>query len=234
MVLSPLGDVDQRRQTSLPMGRAILRSSKGMWMRQMNTPKVSKLKIGRPGVRARMRGSCRVARTIATRPSASTIASPAYRRASAARRHGGTGRRRATRSAPRSSRPKIPSFYNVTLKNIATPWTNRDQSVFAPLNDYVATVIGMVRDDVPFNTALSADIIYTVQRRDAGGFGHQQRSLRERREQRGQPDRARCSRRRSRRCSASRPRPPRASSPRAPRPKRSSSTARTARCSASR
>ena len=41
----------------------------------------------------------------------------------------------------------------MTLKNFVTPWTNRDQTVFAPLNDYTATVIGMVRDDVPFNTA---------------------------------------------------------------------------------
>jgi hypothetical protein len=55
-----------------------------------------------------------------------------------------------------------PSFYNVTLKNMAVPWTNRDQSVFVPLNDYVATFIGMVRDNVPFNTALSADLTYTV------------------------------------------------------------------------
>ncbi|MGH8259987.1 MAG: hypothetical protein ACREUG_09880 [Steroidobacteraceae bacterium] len=53
-----------------------------------------------------------------------------------------------------------PSFYDTVLKNWAMPWTNRDQTVFAPLNDYVATVIGMVRDDVPFNTALSADILY--------------------------------------------------------------------------
>jgi hypothetical protein len=53
------------------------------------------------------------------------------------------------------------SFYDVTLKNFATPWTNRDQTVFAPLNDYVATVIGMVRDDVAFNTLLSDDILYT-------------------------------------------------------------------------
>ena len=45
---------------------------------------------------------------------------------------------------------------------MAVPWTNRDQTVFAPLNDYVATFIGMVRDDVPFNTALSADLTYTV------------------------------------------------------------------------
>ncbi|MGH8168079.1 MAG: hypothetical protein ACREQ1_12630, partial [Woeseiaceae bacterium] len=53
-----------------------------------------------------------------------------------------------------------PNFYNVTLKNFAAPWTNRDQSVFVPLNDYTATVIGMIRDEVPFNTLLSADIIY--------------------------------------------------------------------------
>lgn len=52
------------------------------------------------------------------------------------------------------------AFYNVTLKNFATPWTNRDQTVFAALNDYTATVIGMIRDDVPFNQLLSADIIY--------------------------------------------------------------------------
>ena len=53
-----------------------------------------------------------------------------------------------------------PNFYNVTLKNFAAPWTNRDQSVFVPLNDYIATVVGMIRDDVPFNTLLSADILY--------------------------------------------------------------------------
>ena len=54
------------------------------------------------------------------------------------------------------------SFYNVTLKNFAAPWTNRDQSVFVPLNDYIATVIGMIRDDKPFNTVLSADLTYTA------------------------------------------------------------------------
>lgn len=52
------------------------------------------------------------------------------------------------------------AFYNVTLKNFVTPWTNRDQTVFAPLNDYTATVIGMIRDDVPFNSVLSEDILY--------------------------------------------------------------------------
>ena len=27
-----------------------------------------------------------------------------------------------------------PNFYNVTLKNFVAPWTNRDQTVFTPLN----------------------------------------------------------------------------------------------------
>ncbi len=60
-----------------------------------------------------------------------------------------------------------PAFYAVTLKNLVTPWTNRDQTVFAPLNDYTATVIGMVRDDVPFNEVLSGDILYVG---NAGGL----------------------------------------------------------------
>ena len=36
-----------------------------------------------------------------------------------------------------------PNFYAVTLKNFAAPWTNRDQSVFVPLNDYVTLVMGL-------------------------------------------------------------------------------------------
>jgi hypothetical protein len=54
-----------------------------------------------------------------------------------------------------------PNFYNVTLRNFAAPMSNKAQSVFVPLNDYTATIIGMVRDNVPFNTVLSADLIYT-------------------------------------------------------------------------
>jgi hypothetical protein len=53
-----------------------------------------------------------------------------------------------------------PAFYNDTIRNMAAPWTNRNQSVFVPLNDYTATVIGMVHDNVPFNTLLSADLVY--------------------------------------------------------------------------
>lgn len=62
-----------------------------------------------------------------------------------------------------------PAFYNVTLKNFVAPWTNREQSAFVPLNDYTATVIGMIRDDeeIPFTEVLSGDILYVV---DAPGL----------------------------------------------------------------
>ena len=52
------------------------------------------------------------------------------------------------------------AFYDVTLKNFVAPWTNEDQSVFVPLNDYTATVIGMIRDDVDFREVLYGDILY--------------------------------------------------------------------------
>ena len=48
----------------------------------------------------------------------------------------------------------------MTLKNFASPWTNRDQSVFVPLNDYSATVIGIIRDERDFREILSGDILY--------------------------------------------------------------------------
>lgn len=53
-----------------------------------------------------------------------------------------------------------PAFYNVTLKNFAAPWTNEEESSFVPLNDYTATVIGMVRDGTDFRRLLYDDILY--------------------------------------------------------------------------
>ncbi len=52
-------------------------------------------------------------------------------------------------------------FYNVTLKNWVTPWTNEEKSIFAPLNDYTATVIGIIRDEADFRQILYDDVIYT-------------------------------------------------------------------------
>lgn len=53
-----------------------------------------------------------------------------------------------------------PDFYRTTLKLFATPWTNKDQDIFLPLNDYSATIIGVVRDDIDFREILQSDISY--------------------------------------------------------------------------
>jgi hypothetical protein len=53
------------------------------------------------------------------------------------------------------------AFYNATLKNWVAPWTNRDQDAFVPLNDYTATVIGLIRDESDFREVLFDDVVYT-------------------------------------------------------------------------
>ena len=53
-----------------------------------------------------------------------------------------------------------PAFYNTTVRELATPWSNREQSVYGDLNDLIATVIGLVRDDMPFDQVLYEDIVY--------------------------------------------------------------------------
>ena len=75
-----------------------------------------------------------------------------------------------------------PNFYNVTLKNMVTPWTNEERDAFAPLNDYTATVIGMVRDGVGFDNLLSANILYhangaSVTKPHTGRPGHRTQLL---------------------------------------------------------
>lgn len=65
-------------------------------------------------------------------------------------------------------------FYNATLVNLITPWTNEARAVFpediddeGTLNDYTATVIGVIRDDLDFRRILYDDILYV----GAGGLG---------------------------------------------------------------
>jgi hypothetical protein len=53
-----------------------------------------------------------------------------------------------------------PVFYNSTLKTWIAPWTNVAQDVFVPLNDYTATVIGIIRDDRPFTDVLTSNTLY--------------------------------------------------------------------------
>jgi len=52
------------------------------------------------------------------------------------------------------------NFYNVTLKNLAAPWTNEEQTVFTRLNDYSAMVIGMVANNKDFRELLYAPYYY--------------------------------------------------------------------------
>lgn len=57
-------------------------------------------------------------------------------------------------------------FYSTTLVNLITPWTNEARAVFPEdiddgiLNDYTATVIGVIRDDLDFRKILYDDILY--------------------------------------------------------------------------
>ena len=60
-------------------------------------------------------------------------------------------------------------FYNATLVNFITPWTNEAQAVFPEdmidegiLNDYTATVIGVIRDEIDFRRILYDDILYVA------------------------------------------------------------------------
>ncbi len=58
-------------------------------------------------------------------------------------------------------------FYNATLVNLITPWTNEPRAAFpedmddeGTLNDYTATVIGAIRDEIDFRRILYDDILY--------------------------------------------------------------------------
>lgn len=55
------------------------------------------------------------------------------------------------------------NFINVVIKNWAKPFTNREQTSRVELNDYAATIMGAVRDDIRFDRVLYDDIMYTVQ-----------------------------------------------------------------------
>jgi hypothetical protein len=59
---------------------------------------------------------------------------------------------------------KNKNFYNIILKNWVKSWSNRDQNPRVDFNDFVATVIGMIRDSstMPFDQVLYGDILYKV------------------------------------------------------------------------
>jgi hypothetical protein len=51
-------------------------------------------------------------------------------------------------------------FYNIVLKQFAAPMSNRGESARVPLNDFMALVIGAVRDNRDFRDVLTQDIYY--------------------------------------------------------------------------
>lgn len=53
-----------------------------------------------------------------------------------------------------------PRFYDFVLKNWFKSWTNEDETNRVPLNDYVATAVGIIRDDIGFNQVLYGDHLY--------------------------------------------------------------------------
>ena len=73
----------------------------------------------------------------------------------------GCGKAAAEYAIDTAQNPNAYAFYNVTLKNFAAPWTNEEQTVFTPLNDYTATVVGAIRDGLDFRRILYDDLLYT-------------------------------------------------------------------------
>ena len=71
-----------------------------------------------------------------------------------------SGKSAARYAIDRANNPNARYFYNVTLKNFAAPWTNEEQTVFTPLNDYSATVVGAIRDAIDFRRILYDDLVY--------------------------------------------------------------------------
>jgi hypothetical protein len=79
----------------------------------------------------------------------------------------GCGKDAAEYAIDTAQNPNAYAFYNVTLKNYAAPWTNEEQTVFTPLNDYTATVVGAIRDGLDFRRILYDDLLYVG---NAGGI----------------------------------------------------------------
>ena len=56
-----------------------------------------------------------------------------------------------------------PAFYNVKLFNLFSSWTNVAGTSRVNLNDMTATLIGIVRDNLPFSEALTGNYLYTAE-----------------------------------------------------------------------
>ncbi|HND85329.1 MAG TPA: hypothetical protein PLU50_05950, partial [Pseudobdellovibrionaceae bacterium] len=52
------------------------------------------------------------------------------------------------------------NFYNVTVKDFAKKMSNRPETILVPLNDFAASFIGVVRDEIDARLLVSGDIMY--------------------------------------------------------------------------
>jgi hypothetical protein len=52
------------------------------------------------------------------------------------------------------------NFYNITVRDFAAKMSNRDETITVPLNDFTATIIGAVRDNVDARKLLTDNIVY--------------------------------------------------------------------------
>jgi hypothetical protein len=54
-----------------------------------------------------------------------------------------------------------PNFLNLTVYDMFAPFTNEDETNRVSFSDYLATTMGLIRDDADFRDVLTADVIYT-------------------------------------------------------------------------
>jgi len=55
---------------------------------------------------------------------------------------------------------KAPTFYTLTIRDFADKMSTRDDSAIAPFGDLVATVMGVVRDDIPATELMTGNFYY--------------------------------------------------------------------------
>lgn len=60
-----------------------------------------------------------------------------------------------------------PSFLNITVRDFASRMSNREEIITVPLNDFTATIIGFVRDNISAQKLLTENIVYQADRSKA-------------------------------------------------------------------
>ncbi len=53
-----------------------------------------------------------------------------------------------------------PNFYNITMRDFAARMSNREETIVTPLNDFITTMVGFVRDDVGADKWLTENAYY--------------------------------------------------------------------------